>query len=31
MRELLATAKKATLLAEEQVVIDNYERVGHVR
>ena len=30
MRELLAKAKKGTLLAAEQVEIDNYERVGHM-
>jgi hypothetical protein len=30
MRELLAKAKKGTLLPEEQVEIDNYERVGHM-
>lgn len=30
MRVLLAKAKKATLTADEQVEIDNYERVGHM-
>ena len=30
MRELLAKAKKGTLTADEQVAIDNYERVGHM-
>ena len=30
MRELLAKAKKGTLLAAEQVEIDKYERVGHM-
>jgi hypothetical protein len=30
MRVLLAKAKKGTLTAEEQVEIDNYERVGHM-
>jgi hypothetical protein len=30
MRELLAKAKTGTLLAAEQVEIDNYERVGHM-
>ena len=29
MHVLLAKAKKGTLTAEEQVEIDNYERVGH--
>ncbi|HEX3448068.1 MAG TPA: hypothetical protein VHS97_07420 [Isosphaeraceae bacterium] len=29
-RELLAKAKKGTLTADEQVAIDNYERVGHM-
>jgi hypothetical protein len=28
MRELLAKAKKGTLTAEEQIEIDDYERVG---
>ena len=30
MRVLLAKAKKGTLVADEQVEIDNYERVGHM-
>ena len=30
MSALLAKAKKGTLSAEEQVEIDNYERVGHM-
>jgi hypothetical protein len=30
MRVLLAKAKKGTLTADEQVEIDNYERVGHM-
>ncbi len=30
MHELLAKAKKGTLLAAERVEIDNYERVGHM-
>jgi hypothetical protein len=30
MRALLAKAKAGTLLADEQVEIDNYERVGHM-
>jgi hypothetical protein len=29
-RVLLAEAKKGTLTADEQVEIDNYERVGHM-
>ena len=30
MRQLLAKAKAGTLTAEEEVAIDNYERVGHM-
>lgn len=30
MRELLAKAKKGTLMGDEQIEIDNYERVGHM-
>jgi hypothetical protein len=30
MRVLLAKAKKGTLTADEQIEIDNYERVGHM-
>jgi hypothetical protein len=30
IRELLARAKKGTLVGDEQVEIDNYERVGHM-
>jgi hypothetical protein len=30
MRILLAKAKKGTLTADEQVELDNYERVGHM-
>jgi phage gp29-like protein len=30
MRELLAKAKKGTLTANEEVEMDNYERVGHM-
>ncbi len=30
MRALLAKAKKGSLTADEQVEIDNYERVGHM-
>ena len=30
MHELLAKAKRGTLTAEEQVEIDNYDRVGHM-
>ena len=30
MRALLAKAKKGLLTADEQVEIDNYERVGHM-
>jgi|SRR5271157_4866714 len=30
MRELLAKAKEGTLTANEEVEIDNYERVGHM-
>ncbi len=30
MRLLLAKAKAATLTADEQIEIDNYERVGHM-
>jgi hypothetical protein len=30
MRELLTKAKKGALTADEQVEIDNYERVGHM-
>jgi hypothetical protein len=30
MRVLLAKAKQGTLTADEQVEIDNYERVGHM-
>ena len=30
MRVLLAKAKAGTLTADEQVEIDNYERVGHM-
>ena len=30
MRVLLAKAKTGTLTAEEQVEIDNYDRVGHM-
>jgi hypothetical protein len=30
MRELLAKAKEGTLTTDEQVEINNYERVGHV-
>jgi hypothetical protein len=30
MHELLGKAKKGTLTADEQVEIDNYERVGHM-
>lgn len=30
MRKLLAKAKAGTLTAEEEIAIDNYERVGHM-
>jgi hypothetical protein len=30
MRALLAKAKKGSLRTDEQVEIDNYERVGHM-
>jgi phage gp29-like protein len=30
MHALLAKAKKGTLTAEEEIEIDNYERVGHM-
>ncbi len=30
MRELLAKAKEGTLTANEEVEMDNYERVGHM-
>lgn len=30
MRQLLAKAKAGTLTADEEVAIDNYERVGHM-
>ncbi len=30
MRQLLVKAKEGTLTADEQVEIDNYERVGHL-
>ncbi len=30
MRQLLAKAKAGTLTADEEIAIDNYERVGHM-
>ena len=30
MRHLLAKAKAGTLTADEEIAIDNYERVGHM-
>jgi hypothetical protein len=30
MRELLAKAKAGTMTADEEIEIDNYERVGHM-
>jgi hypothetical protein len=30
MRQLLAKAKVGTLTADEEIEIDNYERVGHM-